>query len=456
MELGHISVDTAPEMELMPIPLTPTRLRSTPFVAIALAVTVLLSATPMARAVTTTASVADPLAAQPSVTLNWAPPASNGGAVITGYRVYRGSTSGTETIYAFLGVVTSFTDTAVTNGVTYFYQVTAVNLVGEGARSGERAATPGAVATVPGAPLIVSTTPGNGWVALDWSPPASDGGSAITSYLVIVSPGGATCATTGTPSCTIGGLTNGTPYSFTVTATNSVGTGPASNPSFATPVAPTPATPPTAHITTLAMFRNTTAVALSWSATAGSAAVANYDVRFRTAPWNGSFGAYYDWLGSDPARSASLNGAAGNTYCFGVRARDVNGLLSTWTADTCTAIPLDDRSFVRSSSWSSGTLSLFYKSTWARSYTSGAKLTRTGVVARRISLIATTCPTCGKVRVYWGATLLRTISLYSSTTINKRIIGVTTFTSARSGTLTLRVYGSGRKVILDGVAIARN
>lgn len=455
MELGHKSVDTDPlRMELMRISSTPTRLpRSAPFVAIALAVTVLLSATPMARAVTTTASVGDPLAVQPSVTLKWAPPASNGGAVITGYRVYRGSRSGTETIYAYLGVVTTFTDTAVTSGTTYFYQVSAVNLVGEGPRSAERAVTPGAVATVPGAPVIGSTTPGNGWVAVDWAPPSSDGGAAITSYVVRVSPGGATCTTTGTPSCTIGGLTNGTAYSFTVTASNRVGTGPASSPSFATPVAPTP---PTAHITALAMFRNTTAVALSWSATRGTAAVATYDVRFRSAPWNGSFGAYTTWLTANPATRATFNAATGNTYCFGVRARDVNGVVSAWTADTCTVIPLDDRSLTRSSYWSRGTLSVFYKSTWTRSYTSGAKLTRTGVVARRISLVATTCPTCGKVRVYWGATLLRTVSLYSSTTINKRVIGVTTFSSARSGTLTVRVYGSGRKVIVDGVAIARN
>ena len=87
---------------------------------------------------------------------------------------------------------------------------------------------------------------------------------------------------------------------------------------------------------------------------------------------------------------------------------------------------------------------------------SWAKLTRTGVVAKRISIVATTCSTCGSVRVYWGSTLLRTISLHSSTTINKRVISVTTFTSARSGTLSVRVYGSGKKVIVDGVAVARN
>ena len=102
------------------------------------------------------------------------------------------------------------------------------------------------------------------------------------------------------------------------------------------------------------------------------------------------------------------------------------------------------------------TLSAFYKNTYVRSSTSGAKVTRTGVVAKRITLVATTCATCGKVRVYWGSTLIRTISLYSSTTINKRLIAVTTFTSPRVGTLSIRVYGSGRKVIVDGVAIGRN
>ncbi len=68
------------------------------------------------------------------------------------------------------------------------------------------------------------------------------------------------------------------------------------------------------------------------------------------------------------------------------------------------------------------------------------KLTRTSVVAKRLAIVATTCSTCGKVRVYWGSTLLKTISLYSASTANRKVIGVTTFTSPRSGTLSLRVY----------------
>jgi hypothetical protein len=141
---------------------------------------------------------------------------------------------------------------------------------------------------------------------------------------------------------------------------------------------------------------------------------------------------------------------------FSARARDVSGWLSTWTADTCTAIPLDDRSLGRSSGWTAGTGSAYYRSTYLRSSAYGAKLTRTGVVARRIALVATTCPTCGMVRVYWGSTLLRTISLASATTVNRKLITVTTFADTRTGTLSIRVYSSGKKVIVDGVAIRRS
>ena len=151
----------------------------------------------------------------------------------------------------------------------------------------------------------------------------------------------------------------------------------------------------------------------------------------------------------------TLTGNPGTTYCFIVVAHASDGGTSAATAETCTIIPLDDRSFTRSGSWSIGTGTAYYKSTFSRSTSSGAKLTRTGVVAKRIAIVATTCSTCGKVRVYWGSTLLKTISLYSATTVNRKVIGVTTFSSARSGTLSLRVYGSGHRVIIDGVAVSR-
>ncbi|HEX8971450.1 fibronectin type III domain-containing protein [Oryzihumus sp.] len=87
--------------------------------------------------------------------------------------------------------------------------------------------------TAPGAPTAVSASAGTGQATVFWTPPASDGGSAITGYTATSSPGGLTCTTSGALLCTVGALANGTPYTFTVTATNAVGAGPPSSPSVA-------------------------------------------------------------------------------------------------------------------------------------------------------------------------------------------------------------------------------
>ncbi|MFH1259627.1 MAG: fibronectin type III domain-containing protein [Elusimicrobiota bacterium] len=71
------------------------------------------------------------------IVLKWQAPASDGGAAITGYKIYRGFSSGTEVLLTEVGVNTGYTDLAVSNGGTYYYQVAAVNSVGEGNKSNE-------------------------------------------------------------------------------------------------------------------------------------------------------------------------------------------------------------------------------------------------------------------------------------------------------------------------------
>ncbi len=117
----------------------------------------------------------------------------------------------------------------LTNGTAYTFTVVAVNGFGSSPPSAPSAAvTP---ATVPGAPTGVSVILGNGQAAVTWVAPASSGSSSITGYTVTSSPGGKTCTSAGALNCTVTGLTNSTGYTFTVTATNAVGTGPASPPS---------------------------------------------------------------------------------------------------------------------------------------------------------------------------------------------------------------------------------
>ncbi len=85
-----------------------------------------------------------------------------------------------------------------------------------------------ATANLPGAPIIGTATAGNGQASVSFDVPASDGGNPISAYTATSSPEGVTSSGCTASPCTVTGLTNGTAYTFTVTATNGAGTGPAS------------------------------------------------------------------------------------------------------------------------------------------------------------------------------------------------------------------------------------
>jgi len=185
--------------------------------------------------------------ANTSATVNWVAPTDVGSSPITGYVLtpYIGSTAQTA---IDLGNVTSDVVTGLTNGTAYTFTVAAINAVGTILTSPfSSPVTP--AAAVPGAPTGVTATAGKGSVKLTWKAPSSNGGATITHYVLKPSKGSSVTVGDVTTD-TVTGLTNGTAYTFTVAATNSAGTGPASAPSKSV-------TPDGLYITTKSLPRAT-------------------------------------------------------------------------------------------------------------------------------------------------------------------------------------------------------
>jgi hypothetical protein len=132
---------------------------------------------------------------------------------------------------------------------------TAAPLPGGGAilAGGTNLSTQGAVttqiyepATAPSEPTAVSALAGNGTAVVVWSPPATDGGVPVTGYTLHASNGATLSLGAGTTGTSVTGLPNGQPVTFTITASNVLGTGPAAASAAVTPTAPvTPVTPDT-------------------------------------------------------------------------------------------------------------------------------------------------------------------------------------------------------------------
>ncbi|MGI0094609.1 MAG: fibronectin type III domain-containing protein, partial [Nitrosotalea sp.] len=169
------------------------------------------------------------------ILLSWTAPSSDGGSAITGYRIYRGIVSGgegTTSIATVSGSTLSYTDTGLTNGVTYFYKVTAVNSVGESVSSNEASATPVVTASAPGSPTgLTATAASTSQINLSWTAPSNNGGSTITGYKIERSSDGGTTwstlvANSASTSTTYSdtGLSPSTTYTYRVSTINSVGT----------------------------------------------------------------------------------------------------------------------------------------------------------------------------------------------------------------------------------------
>jgi murein DD-endopeptidase MepM/ murein hydrolase activator NlpD len=132
---------------------------------------------------------------------------------------------------------TSYTNTGLTNGTTYYYVVSASNSVGEGANSAQVSAKPqAAAATVPAAPVALIAVAGDGRATLSWEPSANAASYTVSRSTTNGGPYTTIATAVTSASHLDSGLTNGTVYFYVVSAVNAVGTSPNATQARVTPV----------------------------------------------------------------------------------------------------------------------------------------------------------------------------------------------------------------------------
>jgi uncharacterized protein YhjY with autotransporter beta-barrel domain len=241
-----------------------------------------------------------------------------------------GGTSVTITGTTFTGATAVTIGGAAATGVTVVSPttITATTPAGTAGAQDVVVTTPAGTGTgsglytylaAPGAPTAVSATGGNAQATVNFTAPASDGGSAITSYTATSSPGGFNGSCAGPAACaiTVSGLSNGTAYTFTVTATNAIGTSAASTASNAvTPAATVPGAP-----TGVAASAGDTQATVTFTAPAsdGGAAITTYTA-------TSSPGGFTGTCAGPAACPITVTGLSnGTAYTFTVTATNATG-----------------------------------------------------------------------------------------------------------------------------------
>lgn len=215
-----------------------------------------------------------------TLSLSWTPPATGGAP--TGYTLIARTAPGGPVLVALpLGNVTSFS-VAAPNG-TFVLSVAASNASGTGAESASVTVTVPQVVTAPGAPSGLAVSVAGSGATFTWSAPSSGGGPTGYTLVAGVTPGfAAPIASLPLPvaptSLGIAGIPPGT-YYVRLVASNSGGTGPASNEVSFTIAAPAP---PAAPVLQTPQVVGST-VTLTWVAGVG-AAPASYTLTAAMTP----------------------------------------------------------------------------------------------------------------------------------------------------------------------------
>ena len=273
----------------------------------------------------TTPSAPTDVAAVPGnrqMELTWSAP-SNGGSAITDYVIQYKATASSSwlTLTDAVSPITGAFITPLSNGTSFDFRVAAVNAVGTGNYSATINATP---RTTPSSPTALSASASSATVSLSWAAPSSDGGAAITDYVIEYRASTAFEWSTfadGVSSSTtalVVGLTNGTLYEFRVTALNAAGSSVASLSVSSRPFT-TPGDP-----RSLSASVSAGTATLDWLVpeSNGGASITDYAIGYKLS----SEATWTNWVHpASAATDAVITGLTGSDYDFRVAAVNAAG-----------------------------------------------------------------------------------------------------------------------------------
>lgn len=198
-------------------------------------------------------------------------------------------------------------------------------------------------------------------------------------------------------------------------------------------------------------------VVARWAATDDHSRVDHHEAQY----WRGrANGTTVDWraapgwsdLASPTVRLPAL--AEGDTVCVSVRAVDIVGNTSAWSAPRCTTRPYDDRGLTASAGWTRTTGTPYWLGTLTRASALGETLTRDNQKLRQVGILASVCATCGDVQVRIAGTLVGTLSTERATSAHRVTLLLPAFVE-RQGQVLLTSATSGKVIRIDGLIAIR-
>ncbi len=178
------------------------------------------------------------------------------------------------------------------------------------------------------------------------------------------------------------------------------------------------------------------------------------DVRWRTARLGHRLGSWAHpsaWRRIDPGTLRVRGLVDGQTACFSARSHDAAGNVSAWTAPRCTAVALDDRAMTGSTGTRRIAGARYFRGTATVLGGVRTSLRLPGLVRDTGWLVATTCPTCGRVMVLVGNGSYGSVNLHSATRHDRVLLPLPG--PPQSGRLTLVPVRNKQRIVIDGVAL---